>query len=642
MMSSSWTTHEVFDFTPDEKDFRLNKRFRQTLIRSHSPFLIILIGNGRTGKSTRANQLLCHELSLEKPFTAAGGLDPITKYFQYVGPLKFSKLSQIHKIQLEVKGDPDIFIIDCEGLNSFGETTPALKQATFALSQMSSMTLLVLKDQVNQQNINSIRSLFVLSHAFSRDIPGFTIDTTIMMREVDVPFPRRQNFTPEEKNVIRQKADETERDKILKVLNDAQIKFCTDDFLVLSQPTFDQEELYWLSINDFLLFTRKIASQRATISGKTLIQMFDEAKPSIMRITDFENPAIPFEKIIENIVVSDLKAASDAALENLENNAQPYFRSLSSFRLREGLDIQFVLQTSLEIVKRFEQEASGLFPHLLEHSETKTQAVRNEMELKVKSTCDKLFVLQCIDVLLPDLQQEIFTSITADIQKEMNGLDVKDVNNFNFTALTSRHERFAIVKFEHTVKMAHEGLLNTQAFRDSILALRLLVSNHVKDLETRRKAEYNAFMIQEKERQDQESDARFHQDMKEMTDNAEMERSKVSREITELQNEFERAAAAYKVTQEIAIEALKRQNEQELEFQKQFEQTVEKQKEEHEKLKQRLLTEYREAEERSRKLREAESKAAAAHEARLQAQISQLKNRQKVIYKPRPRRCSVY
>jgi ribosomal protein L35AE/L33A len=96
--------------------------------------------------------------------------------------------------------DPDVFVVDCEGVNSLGEATAILKQATFALAQMASMIVQVMKGQVNQQNISDVRAQFVLSRAFTRKLPGFSIGTTIMMREVGVRLPKGRKPSIAERN----------------------------------------------------------------------------------------------------------------------------------------------------------------------------------------------------------------------------------------------------------------------------------------------------------------------------------------------------------------------------------------------------------------------------------------------------------
>jgi hypothetical protein len=171
--------HQVFRFSQKKNDFWLSEQFQEDLDASQCPFIIMLVGNSRAGKSTRVNQLITHELRSSGPFQAESGADPVTMKFQYVGPFKFQDLSQIHSVDLPLNSNPDIFVIDCEGLHSLGKTTTTVKQAAFALSQTVSLTVLVMKEQMNHENIENTRSLFVLSHAFSCQLPGFAIGTNI-------------------------------------------------------------------------------------------------------------------------------------------------------------------------------------------------------------------------------------------------------------------------------------------------------------------------------------------------------------------------------------------------------------------------------------------------------------------------------
>jgi hypothetical protein len=63
-------------------------------------------------------------------------------------------------------------------------------------------------------------------------------------------------------------------------------------------------------MEDFFRFTAAVLEERGHVSGKSLLQLFQEAKPSIMKINDFSNPSIPFEKIIETIAIRYLNEAS--------------------------------------------------------------------------------------------------------------------------------------------------------------------------------------------------------------------------------------------------------------------------------------------------------------------------------------------
>jgi hypothetical protein len=119
----------------------------------------------------------------------------------------------------------------------------------------------------------------------------------------------------DERNALRQESDVKQRTIILQTLNAHHITFSERDFLALGQPQFGEADLYWKSIEDFLHFTTSIAGKRSSVSGQSLLQLFEEAKPFITKITDFANLQIPFDRITKNITVRYLKEASLTAIE---------------------------------------------------------------------------------------------------------------------------------------------------------------------------------------------------------------------------------------------------------------------------------------------------------------------------------------
>jgi GTPase SAR1 family protein len=139
---------QVFEFSPNEADFWPTQEFKSDLAASQCPFIIMFAGNSKAGKSTRLNQLITHELTSEGPFEADSRVEAVTQRFQYTGPFKSLDLAEVHSLDIQVESNPDLFLIDCERLHSLGNTTPVLKQATFALSQMVSMRVLVMKEQL--------------------------------------------------------------------------------------------------------------------------------------------------------------------------------------------------------------------------------------------------------------------------------------------------------------------------------------------------------------------------------------------------------------------------------------------------------------------------------------------------------------
>jgi flagellar biosynthesis GTPase FlhF len=509
MSDARQATADVFQFTPNENDFWMSPRFERDLRASHCPFLIILVGNARAGKSTRANQTVRHELTPDEPFVAETGGDPITMKFQYVGPLKFGDLARIHGIDLQVDSNPDIFVIDCEGLHSLGETTPVLKQATFALSQIASMTVLVMKDQVNFDNIESVRSLFVLSHAFSCTLPGFAIGTTIMMREIGVRVPRGQRLSFYEENRLRQEADVRQSEQILAALNQAHVTCSRETLLVLAQPRLsDQQDLYWKSMEDFLRFAATIASRRSAISGQSLIDLFNMTKPAIMQIADFSQPNIQFGTVLGNLVNQYLTTATCVTIQNVENQIGQYLTRLNSQTLRTGLDVQFLTDMIGRARRTFEIEAEKLLPRILEYLPNQTTQFQRELETRVRTSFNRSFVVRCVAVLLPDLERQIGEGMNREIDAEMNRLPVESVPSFSFTNLSTRYENTAQSRFCETVRQVHAEILSSPQLQTFISRLRNAIVNYVRSVETRRRQEHSAHVerLAQQARQRQEAE----------------------------------------------------------------------------------------------------------------------------------------
>jgi hypothetical protein len=51
---------------------------------------------------------------------------------------------------------------------------------------MSSLIVLVVHGMINHDNISAVRSVFVLSRAFTPEIPGFVVGAVVMMRDTSL------------------------------------------------------------------------------------------------------------------------------------------------------------------------------------------------------------------------------------------------------------------------------------------------------------------------------------------------------------------------------------------------------------------------------------------------------------------------
>jgi hypothetical protein len=505
---------QVFDFSaPGEDDFWPSPDFANDLSHSESPFIILLVGNLRGGKSTRANQLLLHELRPTEPFKAAKGPRSVTTKFQYVGPLKFPDLAAIHGVGLPATTNPDVFIVDCEGLHSLAETTPSLKQATFALAQMVSLTVLVMKDGVNHANIDQIRSLFVLSHAFSRDIPGFTIGTVIMMRAVGVEAPEGEHPSLEEMNEIRRRVDDEQRQIILGYLNRASINFSQDDFLVLSQPDVDEVDLYWKSMNDFLIFAASIASARARIPGQVLLNLFNQVKPSILAVRDFEDPSIPFQQILATIACQYLGDATDFALGILGDAIWGHMATLNGDDLRMGPSPGFVVEMVRTCEERFEAKAEQLLPHLLEYSLEDTKAFRNRIMTAVQEAYHDVFMARYVHEVLPELQGAILDEIDAMIKAEVSEVSLPDLGAYQFTPLAERYAEEAVSRLRITTMEVNLQLELQPEYPQTIAEVRSLVFEYVRLLEQDCRQAHTNYMREEAERTRIAREAQFQEEL---------------------------------------------------------------------------------------------------------------------------------
>jgi hypothetical protein len=475
----------------------------------------MIVGNGRAGKSTRANQLLRHELESGAPFEALDGCEFVTMQFQYVGPFKFAQLEQIHTVRLDLHTDPDVFIVDCEGLHSFGKTAIVLMQATFALAQIVSLTVLVSKE-VNRGNIEQIGSLFVLSHAFTRKLPGFRIGTVIMIPEVGIRLERDAELSPAEMDTLRRKRDAEVRERVINDINTAKLKFSERDSLVLAQPRFKMPDLYWKSIEDLLIFAASVASSRAKISGENLLSLFEEVKPRILAISDFQQASIPIDQIIANMTRQYLKAAVDSTLEKLDSELDKHISKLDDRCLRLGRDLRFVTNLTRTLTQAFEAKADEFWPHLLEYSAIETRNSQQLIASRVQESYKSRFIQKCVQIVLPHLQTEIADKVTEKIEAEGAQIPLPDVGLYSFAGLSTRGENEADSLLRTAAQQIDLELTSRPEFGEAAGFVRGRICDCVNGLERARKHEHAAYVQAESERRQRELQAQFEKDLETM------------------------------------------------------------------------------------------------------------------------------
>jgi hypothetical protein len=373
---------------------------------------------------------------------------------------------------------------------------------------MVSLTVLVTSQPVNQENIGHIRSLFQLSRAFSGMIKGPSSGATIMMRDMGVRVPRGQKLSLSEKNELRQSADAKQRQTVTTILNEVRLNFSERDLLVPAQPTFDDPDLYWKPVDDFLVFAASIASTRARISGQILLNLFDEVKPSILAIEDFSNPSLPFENIVANVTRRYLKTATDFALNELETEINGHLSGLNSGGLRGGLNIKFVTNLINERRHQFEVRVEELLPHLADYSPAETDRCRKWIEDAIQKSCRRLFVDRCLLVVVPELQNEIIDNIKNQIDFEANRLSIDEISLYSFTDLSRRYEDQAASQLRTGAINVHAELVSRAAFWEGVGQIKSNVSEYGKAVERRRRQEYDQHQREEARKRKEKADRR--------------------------------------------------------------------------------------------------------------------------------------
>jgi hypothetical protein len=407
--------------------------------------------------------------------------------------------------------------------------------------------------------------------------------------------------------------------------------FSDQDLLVLAQPTFDDSDLYWKSIEDFLLFTANVASIRARIPGKTLLELFAAAKPAIMSVRDFSNPSIPFEEILGNMTNRYCSEAGLGAITQAESEMREIISGFDADRLREGLNPELIARVLNTCLRNFEDRAQELFPHLLDFEAAVDQ--RSKIQLRLQRFSDDAFVERCLVVLGPVLCEEALRDVQMSIAGEMDRLSVAEVGAFPFSELCARFQNGASTHVSASAVRAHAGIDGREEFVVLLSNLRRAVAGHVCEVESTRRKEFAAAVAADRQRRNEEIDSVYRGNLEKM------ERSQAEhlREIERQRDEAERCRQEEQDKQRLASEQQKATLAALLEQQKEHREAMiaaaERANEQTRMMNELMLAETTAARERQDRERFEEQKHRAERETALIGQITQLGVSQAVVVK---------
>jgi hypothetical protein len=285
--------------------FELTDEFRRSLLASPRVFLVVLLSKDRAGTSTRGNQLIQGNVRADQPFRSNGGTRPVTTGIMFSGPYQFGDLFGGVAAQFaNVPSNPDVFFLDCEGLDSDFDQTRGIRQAVIAAATIANMTILVTK-VMSTQEIPFIRALLQWSKVSTGPIATFGRSMLIM--QPDIGIDDDPDDTDADKNTKRKSQDVGTRDHLIPLLNKStgvdktgvlrnELNPPTDvvnetTLTVLCQPQLCDQDLYIESLKDAVKAMERVAKRCTMMSGEQVVAIFEGIAPILCDVRELDYPS---------------------------------------------------------------------------------------------------------------------------------------------------------------------------------------------------------------------------------------------------------------------------------------------------------------------------------------------------------------
>jgi hypothetical protein len=531
MPTAPLRTGRVFDFINGKNDYVFSNEFQHVLGSSSKLFIVMNVGNGRVGKSTRLNQLIRRDIYAEEPFESYGGSAPVTMEFQFYGPMKLRELCEIHQLTVSVNPDDDVLLIDCEGLNSLGQTTPGLKNAMFALAQITNLVVLVMKEIVNQENLESVRSLLALTRVFTHEIQNFATGTVILERDVGVACSRSTSF--DEKNRVRIEADRVRKSQVLNLLNNGNTILTDQTFALFGQPQFDTPELYWNSMNDFLTFVHSVASRHRQIPGSTLIALFEKAKSSFKAIPGLNQPLISMKQIHDEFVEVRLCEAERITIAKIDEVVISPIQRLSKTDIQRGPNSGFVAERESELIRLFESKSKELYQNAPSINPMSFKKHKDDITAQIRSRADKAYLDRVVREILPDELRSILNSLKTRLNQAASNISPQSVMNYSFSQMRSQYRSMVDQECNQMISRLGGAVRGTSEYSSGLSQLQGDIETAVNAIETTKRNEHQAWQRRENERI-----------AREQREREERERERLAREAEEYRERLRQEEAA--------------------------------------------------------------------------------------------------
>ena len=251
----------VIEISSEGIKVKLSDVFKNDLMNSTNPVVVLAIGQTRQGKSTLLNEILIDKTNgnmeklMEDPlmegfdsyFVSGDGFNPVTGDFSYYGPLKKSELCRRNNLEFD-GNERDFFIIDSEGADNIVKMSKTLYIGCFALMSIVSNLIYVSK-AVTIESSKFIQDQLLVSKVLNPD--GGQPNVTMVQPGIGINNLNR-NGTFEEQNQQRKIQDEELKKSLQCIFNNSenQLDINFDCFVGPKSRLSSDKKLLWQSIHD--------------------------------------------------------------------------------------------------------------------------------------------------------------------------------------------------------------------------------------------------------------------------------------------------------------------------------------------------------------------------------------------------------
>jgi hypothetical protein len=402
----------------------LTPEFRAALEASKFPVIVLFMGYSRAGKSTRLNQIITRgdSLNLPGPFVARRGSKAVTVGFDVCGPLSFAELNELHGLGLALDPNrtPDLFLIDCEGMDHLEGCSQGFGKSMFALCQLSVINVIVIGTAMNQNDVVPLTTLFRMSKVVQSAEQQIETGFVVLEREVDVVGPNGEDLTDgsPEFEQSRHRQDAERKSVVYRLLRAADVRCAEQNFIVLEQPVFDHRTSYWNSLHDLMRFWYAISMKTLVLPGSTLISLFEKTVQIIARVPNCNHVNIRFDTILTELVRDEFTTAKESVVSQFDTLIVQPICNLAVDDLKRFKKAQFIATTQANAVKAFIQKANELHPFVCESFRVICAGLSEGIKAEVASITTSTHLSHCIAVLLLDKVRRLLAKTDAVIQRE--------------------------------------------------------------------------------------------------------------------------------------------------------------------------------------------------------------------------------